>query len=406
MALLHVRDELGLGEALRQGLLAEGHFLDVKREVPPGPAANREIARDLASFAIDGGDYVIGVDEARSQLHPVSVAGLPERIEQVCLSIPDPLLPLRSRVIPSAGKPGMGYVIVTVPPSPQAPHMVEHAYWARGDKTKYRLSDAEVLRLHERRRSWERTALERLTAVVAADPVPEERRRLAHLFIVAVPVPGRDRLVLDLLGATEWQRPLLDLVHGAVARSGVNAEGPGGFGPHLGRATGLERRAAGWALTTYGFVPGRVVQPDAEEDGLVELEVDEDGELRVFCGRASYLSQRDAGHPLAFEALIIGDLSAATVCCGGCEQSSELHRGLWDVGVAVRGLRGCVSAELAQQFLSSMPVFDTDDYREATRASFEELEQRPGTVVERLFGRLTRSLGSSGRRRLESLFGR
>ncbi len=403
MALLRVNDEQGLHDALSQGILTEGHFLDVKRQVAAGAAVNRETARDLASFAIDGGDYVIGVDEATGRLYPVPLAGLPERIEQVCLSLVDPPLVLRSRVIPAAGQQGLGYVIVSVPPSPQAPHMVGHAYWARGDKTKYRLSDAEVLRLHERRRSWDRSAQERLNALVAADPLPQEQRRLAHLFLLAVPVPGRPGLVLDLLGADGWERRILELVHGAVSRSGVNADGPGGFGPHLGRATGVERRAAGWALTTAGFLPGRAVRSDAREEGLVELELREDGELRVFCGRASYLSERNAGVPLAFEALVVG-ICRQLLSIVGTVSISAAYMGSWQLGVAIQGLGGCVSAGLAQDFLSMTPVYDADGYREATRASFEEIDQRPGAVAERLLGRLTRALGSSGRQRLQSLF--
>jgi hypothetical protein len=43
-------------------LLEEVH-IDIKREIPSGRGANRELARDLASFAIDGGLYIIGVDE-------------------------------------------------------------------------------------------------------------------------------------------------------------------------------------------------------------------------------------------------------------------------------------------------------------------------------------------------------
>lgn len=404
MALLRVNTEQALLEALRQGLLAEGHFLDVKRQVAAGTPANREMARDLASFAIDGGDYVVGVDEATGQLHPVPLGGLPERIEQVCLSLVDPPLVLRSRVIPAGGQPGLGYLIVSVPPSPQAPHMVNHAYWARGDKTKYRLSDAEVLRLHERRGSWDHRGLERLDALVAADPVPQEHRRLAHLFILAVPVPGRPGLILDLLGSDAWERRLLELVHGAVSRSGVNADGPGGFGPHLGGATSVERRATGWALTTGGFLPGRALQSEAREEGLVELELAEDGEVRVFCGRASYLSERNAGAPLAFEALVVGTCRQLLSILAAVSVSSA-YIGAWQLAVAVQGLRGCVSAELAQDFLSLTPVYDADDYREATRASFEEIEQRPGVVAERLLGRFTRSLGSSGRKRLQSLFG-
>ena len=251
----------------------------------------------------------------------------------------------------------MGYLVVTVPPSPQAPHMVDHAYWARGDKTKFRLSDAEVMRLHERRRSWERRAVETLDALVAADPVPEHDRRLAHLFLAALPVPGKSGMVLDLLGDTDWQRRLVDLVHRrAVAASGFHPDGPQGFSPNLGQPQGLERRAGGWAVTTYGFGPGRSLLPDAAEDHLLELELDEDGELRLFCGRASYLSRHDSGDHLAFEVLMIGLLRQLLGVVTAISESAE-YVGSWDLAVAVQGLRGCTSAALAHDFRSSRVVF-------------------------------------------------
>ena len=401
----NIRDEKGLAQALVDGLLAECHFLELKREVVPGRAANLETARDLASLSVDGGEYIIGVDEKTQQLHAVPLAGLAERIEQVCLSVADPPLVLRFQAIPASGRPGMGYLVVTVPPSPQAPHMVDHSYWARGDRTKLRLSDAEVVRLHERRRSWERRAIETLDALVAADPVPEQDRRLAHLFLAALPVPGRTAMVLDLVGDTDWQGRLVDLVHRrAVAASGFNPDDPGGFAPNLGQPQGLERRAAGWAVTTYGFGPGRSLLPDAAEDHLLELELDENGELRLFCGRASYLSRSDSGNPLAFELLMIGLFRQLLGVVSAISESAR-YLGSWDFAVAVQGLRGCTSAELAQDFMSSCPVFSADAYREGTRASIEELRQRPGEIANRLFGRLVRSLGSTGRPQLVRLLG-
>lgn len=45
--------------ALRADLLEENHFLDLKREVKVGKAQNKETARDLAQFAIDGGTVLI-----------------------------------------------------------------------------------------------------------------------------------------------------------------------------------------------------------------------------------------------------------------------------------------------------------------------------------------------------------
>lgn len=141
-----------LQAALEAGLLEESHYLDLKREISTGKGPNRETARDLASFAIDGGTMIVGVEElgaGKLQLSPQPLSGLPERLEQIAAMIPDPPLAIVSRFIVSQADATLGYVVVHVPASPSAPHMVDGRYLGRGDKTKTYLSDAEVLRLHQ-----------------------------------------------------------------------------------------------------------------------------------------------------------------------------------------------------------------------------------------------------------------
>src|SRR5207248_1368033 len=48
---------------LHDGLLAEGHWLDAKREIGTSKTSKKELARDLASFANDGGALLIGIAE-------------------------------------------------------------------------------------------------------------------------------------------------------------------------------------------------------------------------------------------------------------------------------------------------------------------------------------------------------
>jgi hypothetical protein len=56
-------DEGQLRSMVAQGLLDEGHSVELKRQLPPGKAANVELAKDLGQFTIDGGVLIIGVDE-------------------------------------------------------------------------------------------------------------------------------------------------------------------------------------------------------------------------------------------------------------------------------------------------------------------------------------------------------
>jgi len=83
-----------------------------------------------------------------------------------------------SSTIVSGADPAAGYVIVQIPESPAAPHMIDKIYYGRGDKTKVKLSDAEVLRLHQRRRIAEQDVLDLLNDEITNDPFEGEGQQL------------------------------------------------------------------------------------------------------------------------------------------------------------------------------------------------------------------------------------
>ena len=151
------KNETEVREAVAQGWIAESHHIDVKREIGDSRGDRRETARDLASFAIDGGALLIGVEEDKANrtfsLAPQPLDGLMEKLEQVAAFVVDPPLTIISEEIPSIDDSTSGYLLVHVPPSSSAPHMVGGQYFGRGERTRRQLSDAEILRLHARRRS-------------------------------------------------------------------------------------------------------------------------------------------------------------------------------------------------------------------------------------------------------------
>jgi hypothetical protein len=192
--------------------------LDFKRELPSGKGENKELARDLAQFAIDGGVLIIGVHD-NAQLTQVDLHGLRERIDQIARALVDQPLHVRIDAIPTATDPSRGYLLVTVPPSPTAPYQVDGRYYGRGDTTKHVLPDAEVQCLHQLALRRQRNADELLAAEVARDPTsPETWRQHAHLFLVAQPIieqPDRLERMLGADGPKGWH----DFLPGQV-RSG------------------------------------------------------------------------------------------------------------------------------------------------------------------------------------------
>jgi hypothetical protein len=88
--------------AAAAGILDEGtHWVEIKKDVPASSrSANLELARDLASLAVDGGLLVIGVVDANGKAGDVvgaNLAGLVQRIDQVARDRVDPPLTVAPR---------------------------------------------------------------------------------------------------------------------------------------------------------------------------------------------------------------------------------------------------------------------------------------------------------------------
>ncbi len=399
-------DEGELRSMLAQGLLDEGHSLELKRELPPGTAANKELAKDLCQFTIDGGVLVIGVDEGDEttppSLTPVDLAGLPERTEQVAANRIDEPLHVRVETIPAAGQPGKGYALVIVPPTPSKIHQVDGRYWGRGERTRYALSDAEVQRYHQLALQGQRDAADLLDAEVRRDPAAAAGLTAhAHLFVIAQPVGARTDLLERVIGGAGpkgWH----DFLHGQVRSGSAGRQLSDPWWPDVAAIGDPTRRARGWALRSEGMTAGRRVQVPSGisalvdkadvEKNLLDLEVNEDGGLRLFCGRAS-ATMRNVEYVI--DGLVIG-LTKRIVLVAETIATTTDWLGSWDFGVAVTGLHGLTSMRLAQHAQEYLaPQFSEAEYRETVRATYERVVKDPDAIVADLTGRLNRALGGS-----------
>jgi hypothetical protein len=399
-------DEDQLRRMVDQGLFQESHYVELKRELAAGPAANKELARDLAQFTIDTGVLAVGVDEGDEttppSLTPVDLAGLSERVEEVAANRIDPPLHIRTHTIPAAGQPGKGYLLTIVPQTPSRVSMVDGRYWGRAEKTRYPLSDAEVQRYHELALKGQRDAGDLLDAEVGRDPAAAAGLTAhAHLFVIAQPVGAPADLLQRVIGgsgAKGWHDFLQSQVRSGSAGRPLSDR----WWPDVAAIGDPTRRARGWALRSEGMTAGRRVQvpsgtsalvdkPDVEGK-LLDLEVNEDGGLRLFCGRASD-TMRNAEY--VNDGLVTG-LVKRIVLIAETIATTTGWLGSWDFGVGVTGLQGHTSVRLAQHGQDYLaPQFSEDDYRETLRATGERIVKDADGIVGDLTGRLNRALGGS-----------
>jgi hypothetical protein len=332
-------------------------------------------------------------------LAPHPLDGLVEKLDQIVATLIDPPLTIGLTDIPSDNNPRSGYVLATIPPSPLAPHMVDGRYYARGERSKRALSDAEVLRLHADRRSLDDQVERLLDEEVARDPIPHDQRQLGHLYLVAQPIKASRRLAHSLVRGNNIQE-IFELVHNADSASPLVSEGITTIPPQPRDTTQRMNRAHGVALSSYGIAPGRSLAPsengrDPDDGYLLDIELRADGGIRVLVGRMTMPLPSGAGSSqIVLDGLAVAYARHIVAWANAISARTGWH-GSWMLGLHADGLRGLESYLYQRRFMAGRaPAFDVDEYREITVASYLEMTQSPYAVAYRLAGRLTEALGT------------
>ncbi len=378
--------------AIDDGTLKERHWLDAKAELGTSEGAKKNFAKDLASFANDGGALLIGVREDEASqftVAPVLLDGLSERVDQIARARCDPPLYVVCHPLETLAHDdgeARGVLLVEIPPSPSAPIMVDHRYYGRGDTTNHHLTDGEVARLHAMRTMRQATAEQIIDAEIARDPVPASARRLGHLYVVAQPLASPQDLLTSMIG-----KPTLQSMVDEVPRHFP----PGVDGPEKWRNLSTsEPRAEGHGFRSYGL-SGRQFVSDLQnekEENLLDVEVQDNGRITLF-GVPPTHSEDEKRY--VFEAGIVA-LTRALVTLAGHLGSSAGYGGRWLLAVGADDLHGKLSGTALHDPSGRLthPQFSAATYVKGTEAVTVELLTQPGTVTQRLVGRLLRALGS------------
>jgi hypothetical protein len=191
--------------------VAENHYTELKRTYERTDSGRREMAKDIAALALDGGTMVIGVDEDNTgraaALVPVELARFAERLDHAAPHRCDPPVTVKIDLLVNPVDEATGLLTVGVPASPLAPHMVDGRYYGRGERGIRVLSDAEVVRLHQMR-ALEADRIEQTLDDAIADAdrlLPEDSAKVGRLVIVAEPAPvQRPDLMAEVYERGGW----------------------------------------------------------------------------------------------------------------------------------------------------------------------------------------------------------
>jgi hypothetical protein len=391
-------DETALREAFDRGVFEERNWCELKRELGDTKSANTDLAKNLASLAIDGGSFIVGLDEDvpdGNPLHPVPLNRLCERIEQIAHTRVHPPLQVEGTPIQSAADPEQGYVIVNVPASPLAPHQVDGVYYGRGDKMRRRLSDAEVERLFQRRASWATGAQTELSQFMEIRQV-EVPSSHPQLFLVARPAAPWPEMARPLVGDRGWQKRLdalrLAVTSDVAYRSAFVQMFPGiAYESVIQMMRNVSKTPAG-ARMTLRESPASMGTTEWD----VDLDVSERGLMSLWCAKASYRDSDFGGRK--FNAILIDYVALLTheFLVAVAAVSGMLRYGSsWDLALGLTNLLGARPHARFGTRRSVMdpfvPPYEARELIQTTRADVIELERGPGVVAERLLGLFARA---------------
>ena len=366
--------------AAEGGLLEENQWCELKAMLPPSnKGTNLELARDLASLSVFGGVLIVGVADKTFDVVGVNtdiIEGLKSRISQVArMTITPPLSPVIHD--PIAGPEGRVIVVVSVPPSPVAPHMADGFYWGRSSDGKRKLSDPEFRALMTARASNETDFRARLTGMVDRDPLADFTEEYptgqGHMYFLAepcAPMPPRptdlDVRKLCYAGSQwgrNWSGTLTDCTYQAFDPEG------------------------------QAFMSGRSVLPAKFERNLCHISVkDKDGSIEVVHGGVTFIHESlrgETSHDILDRIVVIMTRQALALVR---EFSTDVgYMGQWRVGINLTNLRG--KRRSTGQALANFPQFAADTYTQTTLTGAHELEDELDAAADRLLRGFKRGLG-------------
>lgn len=407
----------GLRDAIDNAALPhERHWLDYKRELYPVPIPgvstkpkskkdlHLELARDMASLAERGGYLIYGVNEDKAN-HTFTVVDMPlpahldQTIDQVARDLITPPLMVTPTLLTNLATPGHGLMLIEVPESPDAPHMVESIYYGRSETGKIPLTDDRVEHLISQRGRTEARLADAMAETAAVDPAKDAEA--AHLYLTAVPTRGLPEMVLDITKDKTAQVNFATRIVNTLGNEILRADGPDRSEiPLAFNYLGYNRRSPrqhGVVFTNFDLDnPSRTNAPDtylAVSDGGIVRYIDlsagslrdgahpsmaslpEDRRFSPFGNTAVVYSGRIFFHTLDMIRLI-GRLS-----------TEHNYTGAWMLGLNLVNMHGRYS-----DVAPSTPV-DIEELTATHRATTAQLVDRHDGVAAALLRPIFRDLG-------------
>lgn len=385
-------------EELARGLDAgmyESPRLDGKREV----SRTRDVCKDVAAMANDGGVLLYGVDEGNDSRLMLGEPIDPHETEEVISNAVRTGIhnPPRIFPIPVMDPDGSdGFLVLVVPQSPLAPHMVdiggEQRFFGRRGTQTTRLTGAQVEELFARRRHTEDEASAQLDAattwVIKPTGVYSDSSETA---VAATQVDYSTRSLTVLVAPTLPAGRVVDSARGDRSAAYYLEELWRNHRQEVGSEwlEVVEEAIRSWRVGVDSYLARFRNANDAL--GNTELQVGRAGSVAL--RHAAAVSDVGRGR-LELHERMVANLTRWVLNCAGTLYRHAGYLGALTVGVQVDGLRDAVGGLMldAQQrgrlVLTGLPAFTDNQYVRTTEILSLELPENSLQVVSDLLSDL------------------
>lgn len=392
------KNEAEIITVVQSGSLQETTTFDAKEQISSN---STEIAKDIAAMTNDGGVIIYGIGEDAQQrltaLSPIELAGQSERINQIArTAISEPPI-IYVYPIETAADPNKGYLVVEIPPSPRAPHMVmvgkNYRFYGRTSAGNACLTEGEVARLYARRQQTEVDRERLLQQEIERHPF-EPVPTLAYLYAFARPVFPDDTIVKRACHAYKPGNSVPDALRQFVKaskenpliKSPGNNSNPYNYSPHIEPPRFFDPRVDGYRGDCMGG-------GENDPEKLLRFEVEHNGGGHLFCGGAAF-TRANESNLWFYSELVAGNIAQFLYFMGMLYSKAEYH-GAVDLGMAVTGLKGCLPFERRGRSHGWSP-YDQNEYRRTQRCTAQELMDDTRSVATELVMPLIQTITQGG----------
>lgn len=374
---------------VQSGNLNESETFDAKKELP-SKNQNKDIAKDIVAMANDGGVLLYGIDEDANGrptvLNPILLDGAAERIQNVILTSVSEPPNIQVKEFHKSPTAPDGYLLVIVPQSPRAPHMVtvdkEYRYYLRFGKVSVPMPAGDVERMFQRRQYWEKDIITLLEARIESKDIPT-MNGFSHIHLLARPLSADSNLVDRAIGAKNSSHYLGSLVQEANKPEIF----PRNTYPTFEQRNRWLRKSDGWSVFLKDSPD---ITPDRIPINSLDMDIDDNGTAWLYYGRVG-----EGREQLQFFEDIVAHLVIRFCKLLAVLYTDARFLGSVDLAVAIEGLRGATSSSV--RFDKDMapyicPPYKQAEYYRGTRTTVTVMMDNPKSPAKDLVGPLIRTI--------------